>query len=355
MLQGEGKSKLAVAAFSALTVVLSTPQVWATPYLADEAQPVIELKQTPMTIGQAGTGTAQSGESYATSTGVVYPEKGGGRQQPSENKMKVGPASGEEKAAWAKLGLKVDPRREIVALVNGVGRKDWPFAARGQLSLLNDSGLSVLAKRHVFYVLRYPQWPVGFDVPAPLSNNNIFAVDGAGKVHLITTVEQLKAFFARSAKVTDEETARSVLRAWLRLHQELLQDGMFQFDTQPTDVQFSQSQSTLSIKGKVSVAPVGGNSGAVSVRLSFDRPTGNLTRVEESVSLQEGMRPICQSTKLLDKDPIVRKMAEQDLLIMGKFAKPYLDWQRQRVSPDLQKAIDSVWQKILKENRYAEY
>ena len=63
------------------------------------------------------------------------------------------------------------------------------------------------------------------------------------------------------------------------------------------------------------------------------------------------MRPICQSTKLLDSDPIVRKMAEQDLLIMGKAAKPYLDEQRAKVSPPLRDAIDKIWQQILIEGR----
>jgi multimeric flavodoxin WrbA len=63
------------------------------------------------------------------------------------------------------------------------------------------------------------------------------------------------------------------------------------------------------------------------------------------------MRPICQSTKLLDPDPIVRKMAEQDILIMGSPAKEYLDWQRTQVSPELRQAIDRIWQRIIKEGR----
>ena len=40
-------------------------------------------------------------------------------------------------------------------------------------------------------------------------------------------------------------------------------------------------------------------------------------------------------------------MAEQDLLIMGRAAKPYLDEQRAKASPALQQAIDRIWQRIL--------
>jgi hypothetical protein len=36
---------------------------------------------------------------------------------------------------------------------------------------------------------------------------------------------------------------------------------------------------------------------------------------------------------------------------MGKAAKPYLEEQRRKLSPDLQRAIDSIWAKI--EQRYS--
>jgi hypothetical protein len=59
------------------------------------------------------------------------------------------------------------------------------------------------------------------------------------------------------------------------------------------------------------------------------------------------MRPICQATKLLDPDPIVRKMAEQDLLIMGAAARDYLLEQRAKAGPELQAAIDRIWERML--------
>jgi hypothetical protein len=76
-----------------------------------------------------------------------------------------------------------------------------------------------------------------------------------------------------------------------------------------------------------------------------------LTSVSEDNQIRRGPRPICQATKLLDPDPVVRKMAEQDLLIMGRAARGYLDEQRARATPALRKAIDRIWERILEGDR----
>jgi hypothetical protein len=56
------------------------------------------------------------------------------------------------------------------------------------------------------------------------------------------------------------------------------------------------------------------------------------------------------STKLLDPDPVVRGMAEEAILVVGKGAKAYLDEQRARARPELQEAIDRIWRRILSED-----
>jgi hypothetical protein len=38
---------------------------------------------------------------------------------------------------------------------------------------------------------------------------------------------------------------------------------------------------------------------------------GTLVNVLEKSALRPGVRPICQATKLLDRDPIVRRMANR--------------------------------------------
>jgi hypothetical protein len=73
--------------------------------------------------------------------------------------------------------------------------------------------------------------------------------------------------------------------------------------------------------------------------------------ISEKGALRAGVRPICQATKLLDSDAIVRRMAEQDLLVMGRAAKTYLDQVRATAGPKLQRAIDHIWQRILEEGR----
>jgi hypothetical protein len=102
------------------------------------------------------------------------------------------------------------------------------------------------------------------------------------------------------------------------------------------------------VSGKAVVEPKGGNKGEIGVTLVFDAD-GKLTKADEKADLKAGVRPICQATKLLDPDPVVRRMAEKDILVMGRLAKPYLDEQRAKASPELRKAIDQVWQRIVEE------
>ena len=50
-------------------------------------------------------------------------------------------------------------------------------------------------------------------------------------------------------------------------------------------------------------------------------------------------------------DPIVRRMAERDLVIMGRAAKSYLDEQRAGAGSELQLAIDQIWRLIVQDDR----
>ena len=84
--------------------------------------------------------------------------------------------------------------------------------------------------------------------------------------------------------------------------------------------------------------------------IDFDEG-GGLVRTTWEKHLKPGPRPIGQASKLLDADPVVRRMAERDLLIMGRAAKPYLDDERAKAAPELQAAIDRIWECILKEER----
>src|SRR5207302_8872564 len=93
------------------------------------------------------------------------------------------------------------------------------------------------------------------------------------------------------------------------------------------------------------VAAMAGGSGTLGATLTFNK-AGKLTKVRETDKLRPGPRPICQATKLLDRDPVVLRMAEQDLLLMGRAAKPYLDEQRAEAPADMRRAIDRLWRRI---------
>ena len=86
----------------------------------------------------------------------------------------------------------------------------------------------------------------------------------------------------------------------------------------------------------------------IKATFTFTRK-GRLTKIDERAKLTPGLRPICQSTKLLDRDPIVRKMAETEILLMGRRCEPYIRRQREKASPELRAAIDRVWRRVLAE------
>ena len=197
-----------------------------------------------------------------------------------------------------------------------------------------------------FYTVRYRQFPIARQTPPGLKESNVFAVDAKGKVQVLTTLAQLEKFLKASLRPADSKAKLGdAARLAVRLGQEFHQDGFYRFE--PED------DSTKVVPGKSATAKAvvtrGGN-GTYAVDLKFDA-AGKLTSLEEKAAIRSGPRPICQATKLLDKDPIVRGMAEQALLGMGRGAEAYLDEQRAKASPELKKAIDAMRAKIRDEDR----
>jgi hypothetical protein len=157
----------------------------------------------------------------------------------------------------------------------------------------------------------------------------------------------LEKFFRENLdKVKSEDAAKDATRSWLALGQQFYQDGFFHFKIPDEEL----SGSVKKMTGKAVVEPKNGDKGFVQATLSFD-DDGKLAKIEATSTLKAGVRPICQATKLLDPDPIVRGMAEQCLLVMGSAAKEYLDEQRAKAGPELQQAIDRIWRRIVDEER----
>src|SRR5205823_3789867 len=126
------------------------------------------------------------------------------------------------------------------------------------------------------------------------------------------------------------------------LVQEFWQDGFYQFVAPENLLTVAAQNNGRKVSGKLLVVPMGGNQGEFSISMEFDA-AGKLGVLDETGKLVQGMRPICQATKLLDADPLVRRMAEQDLLIMGRSAESYLREQQAKASPELREAIDRIW------------
>lgn len=219
----------------------------------------------------------------------------------------------------------------------------------GQLTPIKDEALTKSFPRTAFFSVIFRQFPVGRVPPAGLRSANVFAVGTDDKVHVLKDPDGLKKFFQSHLVPARENAAlERAARAWLDLDQVLHQDGFFRFKVLEDSLKVSTGDNGKKVSG--TVVPMAGGSGTLTATLTFNED-GKLTGVESLNKLRPGPRPICQATKLLDRDPLVRRIAEQDLLIMGRLAKPYLDEQRAKASPELQKAIDRLWQRIVAEDR----
>jgi hypothetical protein len=222
-------------------------------------------------------------------------------------------------------------------------------ATNAQVELLTDEFLQRALPGQMVFSVRFRSYPVAMIPPAPLASQNLFVVGPDGKLTIISDFQDLEDFYLRAAApATDEGAARDVALGWLRLVEEMHQDGFYQFTTIDEATMVSAEGSGLKVTARA-VAMAGGN-GEISVELTFDE-AGKLVTATQTSTLMPGPRPICHATKLLDADPLVRRICEADLLIMGRAAKGYLDEQRAKAHPELQQAIDRIWERILERDR----
>jgi len=226
------------------------------------------------------------------------------------------------------------------------------FPVLGRLGMpaiigLKDETVTQAFPSQMWFVVGFRQYPVTQVAPRPLRTRNLFAVSQAGEVRHITGTNELEqAFRALLAPAKDEKAAQRDVAAWLRLSEELKQDGFFKFLILRDTITTTKMQNGSRASGK-SVVTQGGN-GEIRAALTFD-DSGKLVSVSETSTVKPGVRPICQATKLLDADPIVRRMAETDILTMGRDAKAHLEEERAKASPELQRAIDRIWRRIEQE------
>lgn len=198
-----------------------------------------------------------------------------------------------------------------------------------------------------FFGVIFRQFPVAMLCPqTDLKCANVFFVKN-GQADFVSAIPDLEYFFAtQMSPAPSQETATDAVSAWLRLSEELKQDLFYTFAA--PQVSYDARDDVTNVQARVAVSA--GGQGYIEMLMTLGT-AGSLLRVYEKSALKPGIRPICQATKLLDRDPIVRRMAEQDLLVMGRAAKPYLDQVRAGARPKLRDAIDRMWQRILDEGR----
>jgi hypothetical protein len=199
-----------------------------------------------------------------------------------------------------------------------------------------------------FFGVIFRQHPIAVLCPQTqdLKCSNVFFVK-SGRVDFVATIPDLKFFFsAELGPAPSENAAADAASTWLRFSEELKQDLFYTFST--PEISYMPREEVTRVRGHAAV--IAGGEGQIDVLITLGA-AGSLVQIYEKSALRPGVRPICQATKLLDRDPTVRRMAEQDVLVMGRAAKPYLDQVRATARPKLQQAIDRVWQRILDEGR----
>jgi hypothetical protein len=215
----------------------------------------------------------------------------------------------------------------------------------GTVAWIGDEAVTKTFPHHVFFAVRFRIYPIAKQLPEGLRASNIFVVKD-GKLEHLKDAKALEAFFKdHAAAAAKSDAARAAVRSWLTLSQEFVQDGYFAFEiTKEMEVVGKEGEARTA-SGRAIVMK-GGN-GDITVFVNLDK-NGKVESVMDKTMVKAGPRPICQATKLLDADPIVRKMAEEDLLYMGLAARDYLMEQRASARPELQSAIDHLWARIVK-------
>lgn len=239
-------------------------------------------------------------------------------------------------------------RAKVEEHVDGLLKK----AVNRRVTPIEDESLKKLQPGSHYFGVLFPQFPVGIEPPPPLKVGNVFVVDKNGKLVMIPNIENLEVHFKEHLPAAKTEAdANAIMRAWLTLSQHIHGDGFYQFElATPFQVQLDAAKKPTKVEGVAKVKPIGGNKGQITATLTFNAD-GKIAIFKDVAKLVEGIRPECQATRLLDADPVIRRIAERDLLVMGRMCHDYLMTQRAKASPALRKEIDRVWQRILDEDR----
>ena len=258
-------------------------------------------------------------------------------------------------SAVVRLTWKTDPVKKVAAWM-AAKQQNGPFARLPEPVRISSAALDALFPDRLFYAVVVRQFPLARPVSPPFNDQNVVVYHRDGSIDLQASPEAMQTYFKRSlAPAQNQGDAVRVMAAWLRLTQTYSEDGMFRFTIPMEQIKTAwQPSGGLVVTGKALVVAKGGDSGEIDSTLTFIGQGTNprrLVSIHDKRDVHAGVRPICQATKLLDRDPIVRRMAEQDLMVMGSAAWSYIGEQREKASPELRSTIDRIWKRILAEKR----
>ncbi|MBY0551859.1 MAG: hypothetical protein K2W95_31535 [Candidatus Obscuribacterales bacterium] len=212
---------------------------------------------------------------------------------PVENlRFEVGELSTEEKSDMVRTGIVANPRNAIGELVNNIPKNGAQSSiGDGTIQYVKTAELQKLFPEYMFYVVRFPKYPISRTPPDGLSTSNIFIAKKTGRMSLIASTDELQAFFTTTQSAESDSRARLLIYTWLQLATELIQDGMYKFSIADNAVTVNVSGTEMIANGKAAVDQAAGNKGEVFVTMVFDAG-GKLRAVEEKNTVQPGMRPI---------------------------------------------------------------
>jgi hypothetical protein len=272
-----------------------------------------------MSVRQTGVGAVAALVLFGLGTARAADDKGKATPEDLARLVaQLGAADKEERARAEKRLLEIGPAglaalREAIArgenepvakaargVVEQIGQKVQKslenrlaqLKARGAVvGRITDDAVARAFPAHLIFAVRFPQYPAPVRPPAPLRAQNLFLVDRDGQMEHLFDFKGLEAFFRETlAKVLKEKEAETAARAWLRMSQELMQDGFLTFEIRGDGVKVAPALSGLRATARAVVKPEAGNKGHLQVMMWFGL-TGDLERVQEDQEIVRGKRP----------------------------------------------------------------
>jgi hypothetical protein len=158
--------------------------------------------------------------------------------------------------------------------------------SKARAALVRDEVLARTLPGHAFFAVRFAMPGVP---PLGLRPSNVFAYSPEGKVHALTTMKELERYFKdRLPPAREDERLKDAARAWLRVSQELYQDGFFKFALRDEATRVLNRPGGSKI-AHAKLAVMAGGSGMIDARLIFNLK-GQLTGVSEDSKITPGPR-----------------------------------------------------------------